>query len=351
MQRNSSWPVPIMLIRVTVNRPGAKHEVISSIGTLLTKGQNGNIKRSSDFGNFSCSIENFDSFDIVQRNFETASDPVTIPFASTDPSIQMLFSFDGQSAFNDQFDPFLLSPLSHSLNFFNSFECRNLLGENAHQHDVAIRLRKSFYTDLIANHLSSSEDRLPQMILQQKQFNTINQHLPTDAGILGILKNILECPFKNEMKVAFIREHIRALLMLQMFHFSPIVTGKEIRSDKKITKRDADVLQEIKKYIDQHFLDASSLESLSKRFGINDFKLKHGFKMLFDTSPMRYLQYKRLEYGLCLLRDTDMTIKKIADQVGYSHAANFTTAFTKTFGSSPLHYRPEKLEMYAITKN
>ena len=95
----------------------------------------------------------------------------------------------------------------------------------------------------------------------------------------------------------------------------------------------------VKKYIDEHFTDPASLDGLSKQFGINEFKLKHGFKVLFDTSPMRYLQNKRLAYSLTLLRETDMSIKSIADEIGYAHAANFTIAFTKSFGRAPVYYR------------
>jgi AraC-like DNA-binding protein len=262
----------------------------------------------------------------------------------------MIFSLDGQSVFKDPFNPLIISPVSHSINLFRYYECRNLLDPNSHQHDIIFRLKKNFYSDLITNHLSSSDDRLSEMMLHQKEFNTINQHLPADAGILGILKNIMDCPFKGNMKSAFIREHIRALLTLQLFHFNPIVTGKNIKHDSKINKRDEDILQDVKKYIDQHFLDPASLETLSKRFGINEFKLKHGFKVLFDTSPMRYLQYKRLEFSLFLLRETDQTIKKIADEIGYSHAANFTIAFTKTFGNSPLHYRTGGHKAYAMAE-
>jgi AraC-like DNA-binding protein len=327
-----------------MNISKVKADVESSIGSMLTSLPDGNFKTAADFGNFFCSVENFDHFSIIQRNFETAGDPVSIPFSSHEPCLQMVFSLDGQSVFNDRFNPFILSPVSHCINFFKRFECWNLLEENARQHDITFRLEKGFYTDLIANHLASSEDRLPEMILHQNEFNTINQHIPADAGILGILKNIMDCPFTGDMKSLFIREHVRALLTLQLFHFNPIVAGKKIRQDGRISKRDEDTLQEVKKYIDLHFLDPASLETLSKRFGLNEFKLKHGFKVLFDTSPMRYLQYKRLEYGLFLLRETDTTIKKIAYELGYSHAANFTTAFTKTFGNSPLHYRTGRRE-------
>jgi AraC-like DNA-binding protein len=304
---------------------------------MLTKVQEGTVRASADFGNFYCSVENFEHFSIVRRNFESGADPISIPFSCQEPSVQMLFSLDGQSAFNDRFDPFLLSPLSHCINFFNSFECHNLLDEHARQHDITFRLRKGFYADLIANHLSTSEDRLPEMILQEKQFNTINEHIATDAGILGILKNIIDCPFKGDMRSAFIREHIRALFTLQLFHFNPVVTGKKIRLDHRISKRDEETLYEIKKYIDENFLTPASLQTLSKRFGINEFKLKHGFKVSFDTSPIKYLQYKRLQFSLFLLRETDQTIKQIADEIGYSHPANFTTAFTKTFGKSPAY--------------
>jgi AraC-like DNA-binding protein len=316
-----------------------KAEVESSLGSMLTKGQDSSLMTSTDFGSFFCSIEIFDHLRMTRRKFETGADSMSIPFSSHEPCVEMIFSMDGQSAFNDRFNPYILSPVSHCINLSNNYECRNLLEENSRQHDIAFRLNKGFYSELISSHLSSFEDRLPTMILNQKEFNTINQHLPADAGILGILQNVMECPFTGIMKSAFIREHVRALLTLQLYHFSPIVTGKEIQQDRKINKRDEGVLQEVKKYIDEHFLDPSSLEMLTKHFGINEFKLKHGFKTLFDTSPMRYLQYQRLVYSRFLLRETDKAIKEIADEVGYAHAANFTVAFTKVFGISPLHFR------------
>lgn len=324
-----------------MNRSEQKAEVESSFGSFLTNIQDGTLKKSTNFGSFYSSVENFDHFTIVQRSFETDGVPIDIPFSCNELGVQMIFSLDGQSVFNDRYNPFILSPVSHCLNLFKNYNCRNLLEGTSRQHDITFRLKKSFYSDLIAGYLTSSDDRLPTMILNQKEFNTINEHIPADAGILGILKNIMDCPFKGSMKSAFIREHLRALLTLQLFHFNPIVEGRNARVDARITRRDEDTLHEVKKYIDQNFLDPASLDSLSRHFGINEFKLKHGFKVLFNTSPMRYLQYKRLEFSRFLLRETDKSIKSIADEIGYSHAANFTLAFSKTFGNSPLDFRTQ----------
>src|SRR5688572_13792446 len=174
----------------------------STIGSLLTNGKDGKVNTNSDFGRFACSVETYDHFVILQRNFETNGESLHIPFSCYEPSVQMLFSFDGRSFFNKKFDPFMLGPSSHCINFFKGYDCTNLLAEKSRQHDVTFRLTKTFYADLIAQHLSSSEDRLPSMIAKEKEFNTINQHIPADAGVLGILRNILDCPFQGKMKKA-----------------------------------------------------------------------------------------------------------------------------------------------------
>src|SRR5687767_451017 len=98
-----------------MKRSQVKSELISSLGALLTKGQDGKIATTSDFGNFSCSVENFDQFSIVTRAFETQSDGLTIPFSCEDPGLQMIFSLNGRSFFNDKFSPLEMSPLSHSI--------------------------------------------------------------------------------------------------------------------------------------------------------------------------------------------------------------------------------------------
>lgn len=322
-----------------MNRSEVKEELKQSIGALLTNGQNGELKSKVDFGNFYCAVEKHDKFLIVKRNFETESESLHIPFSSNEPGVEMIFSLDGHSFFNRKTDPFIIRPASHSINFFTRFDCVNLLDDHAKQHDITFRLSKSFYADLVAQYLTSTDDGLPSMIAREKEFNTMNQHIAADSAVLGILKNILECPFEGEMKIAYLKEHIRALFTLQLFHFSAMTAVTPMFNDISLSTRDREVLQSVRDYIDQNFLNPNSLESLSKQFGVNEFKLKVGFKALFETSPIRYLQHKRLAYALALLRDTDKSIKEIAHEIGYSHAANFTTAFVRAFGKPPQQLR------------
>lgn len=328
-----------------MKRSEVKEELKQSIGSLLTKGESGELNTSADFGNFYCSVEKHEKFAIVKRSFETEGESLHIPFSSNEPGVQMIFSLDGHSFFNRQTNPFIIKPSSHCINFFAGYHCINLLNDRSRQHDIAFRLNKSFYADVVAQYLSAHDDGLPSMIAQEKEFNTMNQHIPTDAAVLGILRNILECPFEGEMKIAYLKEHIRALFTLQLFHFNAVIPGgMEVTIDNGMTVRDRDVLHAVKEYIDENFLNPSSLESLSRRFGLNEFKLKMGFKTMFETSPIRYLQHKRLIYALSLLRNTDKSIKEISHEIGYAHAANFTTAFVRAFGNPPQHFRGLKNE-------
>jgi AraC-like DNA-binding protein len=324
-------------------------ELEHTLSSALTEESDFQLTATNDIGQFNCIVRDFGDFSITERNFKTYDKPLDIPFTCRDPGLQMVFSLDGQSVFNTRMKPYILRPTSHTLNYFNYLECRNLLDEQARQHDITFRVRKNFYHDIITSHLAIAEDPLPYMIYNQEEFNTVNQHLPTDSGIEGILINILTCPHKGPMRTLFIREHLRALLILQLFHFQKIVTGKAVIRDEKLSKQDKQVLEAIKEYIDLNFLEPASLEGLSRQFGINEFKIKYGFKTLFNVSPIRYLQHKRLLFALFLLRNTDKSIKEIADEIGYTHAANFTAAFSKAFGNSPNHYRPVKQQGIAVS--
>lgn len=327
-----------------MNAIRAKAELQSSIGNFLTKVENVNLKKQFDFGQFNFSSEVYNGFAIVRRDFETSGQSINIPFSSEEPCVQLIFSLDGHSFFNNRYEPFMIGRSAHCINFFKRFNCTNLLAERSRQHDYTIRLSKSFYADLVSQHLAFSEDRLVELIATGNEFNTINKHLPMDYAIEGILRNIMTCPFEGQMKEMFLREHIRALFNLQLFHFSSIVTGTALHVDNKLNQSDHDKLHSVKDYIDQNFLDPASLESLSQMFGLNEFKLKHGFKVLFDTSPIRYLQQRRLNFALRLIQETDRPVKEIARELNYSHTANFITAFVRAFGKSPQYFR-KKLKL------
>ncbi|MBQ3016208.1 MAG: helix-turn-helix transcriptional regulator [Clostridia bacterium] len=58
-------------------------------------------------------------------------------------------------------------------------------------------------------------------------------------------------------------------------------------------------------------------------------------------SPKVYINHTRMAYAEYLLSNTDMTILKIANEVGYSEVSGFNRIFKATFGMSPSEYRKQ----------
>jgi AraC-like DNA-binding protein len=82
-----------------------------------------------------------------------------------------------------------------------------------------------------------------------------------------------------------------------------------------------------------------NISALADRAGINEFKLKLGFRELFQTSPYQYRLHLCLEKAKRLLEDTDDTIDQIASKVGFRTYNGFSTAFKKVYRMAPTDYR------------
>jgi len=85
----------------------------------------------------------------------------------------------------------------------------------------------------------------------------------------------------------------------------------------------------------QHSLQPPSLTELAKIAGINDFKLKQGFKEQFNATVFGYLADYKLSQARHLLLDKNYSIKAAAEELGYSSVQHFNTAFKKKFGTPP----------------
>jgi AraC-like DNA-binding protein len=63
------------------------------------------------------------------------------------------------------------------------------------------------------------------------------------------------------------------------------------------------------------------------------------FTELVGQSPGAYLTQWRMNVAVQLLRDTELTVDRISERVGYLTAAAFTKAFRRHFDNAPARYR------------
>jgi AraC-like DNA-binding protein len=113
-----------------------------------------------------------------------------------------------------------------------------------------------------------------------------------------------------------------------------IIVYVHTTSEEKATPREARVLEEIKRYLEENYLESITLKSLCRRFGINEFALKKNFKTQFNYTIFGYIQQLRMEKAKSLLL-SGKSIKEVAFEVGYEHPQHFSTAFRKWYNIKP----------------
>jgi AraC-like DNA-binding protein len=108
-----------------------------------------------------------------------------------------------------------------------------------------------------------------------------------------------------------------------------------------LSKQDMLYIRQAKTILDENFDKHITIPQLARQAGINEAKLKEGFRELYGNSIHTYLQQLRLEKAKQLLLTTTMPITDITYHIGYSHVTHFTTLFKKEFGLTPTEWRKE----------
>src|SRR5438093_9213484 len=63
------------------------------------------------------------------------------------------------------------------------------------------------------------------------------------------------------------------------------------------------------------------------------------FRMVFGETPHRYLQRRRVERSMFLLRETERSVTEICFDVGFTSLGTFSRTFRAIVGKSPTEYR------------
>jgi AraC-like DNA-binding protein len=107
----------------------------------------------------------------------------------------------------------------------------------------------------------------------------------------------------------------------------------------KIKDYDIPYIFAAQKIIDDNPKIDFKITDLAQKVGINEFKLKCGFKIIFKKGVHQYQLGVRLQHAKNKLEETDLTIEEIAYTVGFKSRDGFANAFKKEFKKSPRYWR------------
>lgn len=228
-----------------------------------------------------------------------------------------------------------LEPSQFNLSFTSHVKTRAIFKAGCCYKTFDIHFKKEFLFELakdfprLDGFLLRVEKDLSSSITKQSYFCT--------PEMIRTVKRILQHRYRKETLKHMLEYAVKGILIDAL---DTIDTEEDKKSHFKPSARDIEGLYEAKRLIELQPIDQPlSIHQLCRKTGLNDFKLKKGFKALFNIAPYGYHVQIKMEEGRRLLLDTDQTVKEVAYTLGYHHGSNFTIEFKKRFGVAPKYFK------------
>ena len=133
--------------------------------------------------------------------------------------------------------------------------------------------------------------------------------------------------------------YLEALAMQLLCHTVTELSRREVHEHASIPPRDLKRIHEARDHLAQHYASPPTIPQLARMVGMNQTKLKAGFKQTFQQTIYAYILQRRMEATAQLLAEREFSVAEIAYRVGYEYPANFSCAFKRYYGCSPRQWK------------
>ena len=127
-----------------------------------------------------------------------------------------------------------------------------------------------------------------------------------------------------------------SVILFEMFMRLAELTDKAVEQDTLAYK--------IRSYLDRALTAKISLKEIQDSLFISRSKLIRAFKKEYGVTPYDYLLEEKIKLAKQLLRNTDYSVRSIAERLDFSDEHYFSGFFKKKVGLTPSEYRKEKKE-------
>lgn len=198
-------------------------------------------------------------------------------------------------------------------------------------HFFEVHLTEAFFKKLVLEecHVLSALVRH----IERKEIAALSKrNLSITTRMNSIIHDIMHCKRKGSIQRIYLEAKVLELLMLQAEQYEgSLVTRKQPR----LQAPDIEKLHYARWILEQQPDVTHSLKGLAKATGLNEYRLKQGFKELWGATVFGFLHQLRMEQARLMLLEQGKTVGEVADYAGYKNPHHFTASFKKHFGCLP----------------
>lgn len=224
----------------------------------------------------------------------------------------------------------------------------------AENYDRAVELATTKYPDLIVCDVMLP-DKSGIEVLKYLKFDAQTSHIPiilltaidSDegkiAGMRAMADAYLTKPFNTDHLKAVIENLLYLRKGLKERYMSEIDPSDDL-SEREYSEQDKRFLNNFSAVVESRLSDPKlSVEDISSELHMSRVQLYRKVKALLQCSVNEHLLQRRMKKAQHLIME-GLNINEIAEKVGFSSAAYFTSAFKKYYGITPSAFKKEKIK-------
>ncbi len=155
-------------------------------------------------------------------------------------------------------------------------------------------------------------------------------HSRSESSVLEILQ---EYNMRNVGFELVIKNEVCTLLVNMLRKYISQSTDNERESIHK------KMIESVMMYMDENVRDVNKTKDVTDKIGYNPVYFSRIFAEYVGMSISQYIRKKKIEYACRLLINTNYTVEKICEDIGYNDLKNFYKTFKSITSMTPNEYR------------
>ncbi len=210
------------------------------------------------------------------------------------------------------------------------------------QYNLTSTFRKDVNNHFVSLHLSSdwlaqSNLNLQTDILNDPYWQGVYNSGPASQLMLTTAHEIMAICQRRDVSGHLISAKALELWSHQEMLLHRLAKPETQAEHQGLKARDVAAIHQAAAILEEEMDNPPGLQLLARRVGINDNKLKKGFRQVYGTTAFNYLQQYRLQQARELLLQQKLNVTQVAEVVGFKSTSHFASVFKQKFGISPSH--------------
>ncbi|BAY81680.1 transcriptional regulatory protein AraC family [Calothrix parasitica NIES-267] len=201
---------------------------------------------------------------------------------------------------------------------------------------VSLIMEPRMFDSFIDSQITHIPNQL-QQIINGKNSCFYVQHFKMTSAMKIAAQQIINCPYQGLTEKLYLEA--KGIEILAYYTEKLLDLPNDSQQIINLKSDDINRIYYAKEILFKNFQNPPSLINLAKLVGLNDYKLKVGFRYCFGNTVFGCLHDYRMEEAKKLLKTKKLNINQVARCIGYASVTSFSSAFRKKFGVSPSVYR------------